>query len=90
MRAKIIDGKAIAAEIRNEVKVGVDELKARGITPCLAAVLVGDVPASQVYVRTKRKAYEHVGLSSVLHTPAGDIPEAQLLPFIDQLNDDPA
>ena len=90
MRAKIIDGKAIAAEIRNEVKVGVDELKASGITPCLAAVLVGDVPASQVYVRTKRKACEHVGLSSVLHTPAGDISEAQLLALIDQLNDDPA
>ena len=90
MTAKIIDGKAIAAEIRNEVKVGVDELKASGITPCLAAVLVGDVPASQVYVRTKRKACEHVGLSSVLHTPAGDIPEAQLLALIDQLNDDPA
>lgn len=90
MRAKIIDGEAIAAEVRNEVKVGVDELKASGITPCLAAVLVGDVPASQVYVRTKRKACEHVGLSSVLHTPAGDIPEAQLLALIDQLNDDPA
>lgn len=90
MTAKIIDGEAIAAEIRNEVKVGVDELKASGITPCLAAVLVGDVPASQVYVRTKRKACEHVGLSSVLHTPAGDIPEAQLLALIDQLNDDPA
>lgn len=90
MTAKIIDGKAIAAEVRNEVKVGVDELKASGITPCLAAVLVGDVPASQVYVRTKRKACAHVGLSSVLHTPAGDIPEAQLLALIDQLNDDPA
>ena len=89
MRAKIIDGEAIAAEVRNEVKVGVDKLKASGITPCLAAVLVGDVPASQVYVRTKRKACEHVGLSSVLHTPAGDIPEAQLLALIDQLNDDP-
>ncbi len=90
MTAKIIDGEAIAAEVRNEVKVGVDELKASGITPCLAAVLVGDVPASQVYVRTKRQACEHVGLSSVLHTPAGDIPEAQLLALIDQLNDDPA
>ncbi len=90
MTAKIIDGEAIAAEVRNEVKVGVDKLKASGITPCLAAVLVGDVPASQVYVRTKRKACEHVGLSSVLHTPAGDIPEAQLLALIDQLNDDPA
>lgn len=90
MTAKIIDGEAIAAEVRNEVKVGVDKLKASGITPCLAAVLVGDVPASQVYVRTKRKACEHVGLSSVLHTPAGDISEAQLLALIDQLNDDPA
>jgi methylenetetrahydrofolate dehydrogenase (NADP+)/methenyltetrahydrofolate cyclohydrolase len=90
MTAKIIDGKAIAAEVRNEVKVGVDELKASGITPCLAAVLVRDVPASQVYVRTKRKACEHVGLSSVLHTPAGDIPEAQLFALIDQLNEDPA
>ncbi|MFQ5755642.1 MAG: bifunctional methylenetetrahydrofolate dehydrogenase/methenyltetrahydrofolate cyclohydrolase FolD [Acidiferrobacterales bacterium] len=90
MTAKIIDGKTIAAEVRTEVKVGVDELKANGITPCLAAVLVGDVPASQVYVRTKRRACEHVGLSSVLHTPAGDIPEAQLLALIDQLNDDPA
>jgi methylenetetrahydrofolate dehydrogenase (NADP+)/methenyltetrahydrofolate cyclohydrolase len=43
MTAKIIDGKTIAAEVRNEAKVGVDELKASGITPCLAAVLVGDV-----------------------------------------------
>jgi methylenetetrahydrofolate dehydrogenase (NADP+)/methenyltetrahydrofolate cyclohydrolase len=90
MTAKIIDGKAIAAQVNDEVKAGVDELKAKGITPCLAAVLVGDVPASQVYVRTKRKACEHVGISSVLHTPAGDIPETQLLALIDQLNGDPA
>ncbi len=90
MTAKIIDGKAIAAQVKNEVKAGVDELKAKGVTPCLAAVLVGDVPASQVYVRMKRKACEHVGVSSVLHTPAGDIPQVQLVALIDQLNRDPA
>ena len=56
MTATIIDGKAIAAEVRSEVKADTAELVERGITPGLATVLVGDDPASHVYVRSKRKA----------------------------------
>lgn len=89
MTAKIIDGNAISAEIKNEVKAGVEELKNKGVTPCLAAVLVGDVPASQVYVRTKRKACAKVGVASVQHTPPADISEHELLKLIDELNADP-
>lgn len=88
MTAKIINGKAIAAAIMNEVKAGVAELKSQGVVPCLAAVLVGEVAASKVYVRTKRKACDEVGITSVLHTPAADISERALLQLIDQLNQD--
>lgn len=87
--AKIIDGNAVAAEIKDEVKAGVEELRSKGIVPCLAAVLVGDVPTSEVYVRTKRKACEQVGISSILHTPRADISERELLKVIDELNNEP-
>ncbi|MFQ5937458.1 MAG: bifunctional methylenetetrahydrofolate dehydrogenase/methenyltetrahydrofolate cyclohydrolase FolD [Acidiferrobacterales bacterium] len=90
MAAKIIDGNAIAAKIKSEVKAEVDELKSKRVQPCLAAVLVGEVAASKVYVRTKRKTCEQVGMASVLHTPSVDISEAELLKLIDELNTDPA
>ena len=88
MTAKIIDGKAIAAQIQEEVKSEVETLKSKGITPCLAAVLVGDVAASKVYVKRKRQTCEKVGMTSVLHTPSADISEADLLQLIDDLNND--
>lgn len=88
MSAKIIDGKAIAKEIRYEVKADVATLKKQGVTPCLAAVLVGDNPASKAYVANKRKACEEVGIQSVLHTPLAKIPEQALVELIQELNDD--
>ena len=90
MTAKIIDGKAIAAQIQEEVKAEVEALKSKGIIPCLAAVLVGDVAASKVYVKRKRQTCEKVGVTSVLHTPSAEISEADLLKLIDDLNNDPA
>ena len=63
MSAKIIDGNKIADEIRGEIKKEVESLKSQNnITPGLAAVLVGDNPASQVYVRMKRKAFKEIGI----------------------------
>lgn len=88
MTAKIIDGKAIATTIKNEVKQEVQRLRDNGITPCLAAVLVGDVAASKVYVRSKRNACSEVGIVSVLHSPPADITQRQLLDLVGQLNDD--
>ncbi len=90
MTAKIIDGNAIAAQIKNEVKTEVEQLKAQGVKPCLAAVLVGDVAASKVYVGTKRRTCEQVGMTSVLHAHPPDISEQDLLKLITELNDDPA
>jgi methylenetetrahydrofolate dehydrogenase (NADP+)/methenyltetrahydrofolate cyclohydrolase len=87
MTARIIDGKAIAAALRGEVAAGVEALKReRGITPGLAAVLVGDDPASQVYVRTKAKATREAGMASFEHRLPADTGEAALLALIGRLN----
>jgi methylenetetrahydrofolate dehydrogenase (NADP+)/methenyltetrahydrofolate cyclohydrolase len=68
MTAQILDGKAIALQIRQEVKLEVENLiQTSGVRPCLAAVLVGDDPASQVYVRNKEIACEKAGMESRLH-----------------------
>jgi methylenetetrahydrofolate dehydrogenase (NADP+) / methenyltetrahydrofolate cyclohydrolase len=91
MPASILDGKALAekirAEVAEEVKTFVD---ARGTIPCLAAVLVGNDPGSQVYVRNKQKACEKAGIYSILHTPSAETTTAELLALIDRLNRDPA
>jgi methylenetetrahydrofolate dehydrogenase (NADP+)/methenyltetrahydrofolate cyclohydrolase len=89
MSARIIDGKSIAATIREEVKRDVAALRKRGMRPCLAAVLVGDNAASKAYVANKRKTCAEVGIESVLHTPAADLSERALLELICELNDDP-
>lgn len=86
MPAKIIDGKVIAATIRAEVKQEVGDLRRSGITPCLAAVLVGNNPASKAYVSNKRKVCEEIGIESVLHAPDADISEEKLLELINGLN----
>lgn len=88
MKAQLIDGKLISAEIKAEAAEEAAELKAQGIEPCLAVVLVGDDSASQVYVRNKQKACEAVGIKSVSHVLPGGTTEAELLQLIDELNHD--
>ena len=91
MSAKIIDGKAFAAEIRERVAGHVAALKAEHqITPGLAVVLVGEDPASQVYVRSKGKQTTEVGMNSYEHKLDAGTSEADLLALIYQLNADPA
>jgi methylenetetrahydrofolate dehydrogenase (NADP+)/methenyltetrahydrofolate cyclohydrolase len=90
MTARIIDGKAMAAHIRGEVAERVRELTGRGVTPGLAAVLVGDDPASKVYVGAKQKACAEVGIHSERHDLPGDVPESELLELVTALNEDPA
>lgn len=86
--AELIDGKRIAADIRQEVKEGVDELKEKGVTPGLAVVLVGDNPASAVYVRMKAKACEEAGIySRVIRLPK-ETGQGELEAVVDELNAD--
>lgn len=88
MTAKIIDGKAIAAEVRAEVKDEAETLSGKGVTPGLATVLVGEDPASHVYVRAKRKACAEVGIKAWDHDLDASISEEDLLALIDKLNAD--
>jgi len=91
MTADIIDGKAFAATVREKVAGHVARLKAdHDITPGLAVVLVGEDPASQVYVRSKGKQTTEVGMNSYEHKLDADTAEDTLLGLIDQLNNDPA
>jgi methylenetetrahydrofolate dehydrogenase (NADP+) / methenyltetrahydrofolate cyclohydrolase len=91
MAAKIIDGKAIAADIRREVREASDRLAAQGKRrPGLAVVLVGDDPASHVYVRNKRMACEECGFVSVSHDLPHSATQTELLSLIDRLNADDA
>ena len=90
MAATVIDGKAFAARVRGQVATHVAALKAdHGITPGLAVVLVGEDPASQVYVRSKGKMTVEVGMKSVEHKLDMDTSEADLLALIQTLNNDP-
>ena len=90
MTARILDGTAIANQIRREVGLEAASLAARGIKPGLAVVLVGDDPASQLYVRSKGKACEEAGMhSETIRLPA-TASEAELLHVVDRLNTDPA
>lgn len=86
MTAKIIDGKAIAKIVREEWKEHVEDLKKSGITPGLAVIIVGDNPASRVYVNNKIKACEEVGLHSEVHEMPNDTSEKALLEQIEDLN----
>ena len=89
MAARIIDGKAIAEQINAETRVETERLKARGITPGLAVILVGDDPASRVYVANKEKMAADLGFHSVLKRLPADTHEGALLALIDDLNFDP-
>lgn len=88
MTAKIIDGKGIAQEIRAELAREVAELTAQGKTPGLHVILVGDNPASKVYVRNKQRACEEVGISSTVHRLAEETTQVELLGLIEDLNND--
>jgi methylenetetrahydrofolate dehydrogenase (NADP+) / methenyltetrahydrofolate cyclohydrolase len=90
MTAQIIDGNALSKQLRTEVATRAQALKAEGITPGLAVVLVGDNPASQVYVRNKVKACEDSGLHSVLEKYEATMSEADLLARVEALNNDPS
>ena len=85
---KLIDGKQLAQKRREEVKQAVDELKGQGIVPGLAVILVGEDPASQVYVRNKEKACHEVGFYSEVHRLPEDTTQEELLQLIDRLNND--
>ncbi|MBX9818960.1 MAG: bifunctional methylenetetrahydrofolate dehydrogenase/methenyltetrahydrofolate cyclohydrolase FolD [Burkholderiaceae bacterium] len=88
--AQTIDGNALAAQLRGDVATRTVALKARGLTPGLAVVLVGDNQASQVYVRNKVKACTDAGLHSVLEKYEATMTEAELLARVDALNNDPS
>jgi methylenetetrahydrofolate dehydrogenase (NADP+)/methenyltetrahydrofolate cyclohydrolase len=89
MTAEIIDGKKISLEVRNEIALKVKKLREKGIVPGLATVLVGNNPASQVYVRNKRKLAIEAGMYSELHELGETAKEAELINLIDRLNRDP-
>ena len=90
MAVQLIDGNAIAREVRSEVKVGVERLRAeRGVVPGLATVLVGEDPASQVYVGMKNRDAGELGFHSRQLTLPADTPEAELLGLVQGLNADP-
>lgn len=90
MTAQLIDGKALSEQLRKEVATRAAALKAKGITPGLAVVLVGDNQASQVYVRNKVKACEDAGFHSVLEKYDASMTEAELLARVEALNNDPS
>jgi len=90
MTAKLIDGNALARQLRADVARRTAALKARGITPGLAVILVGEDPASQVYVGKKIQACEEAGLHSVFEKYGADLSEADLLARVRALNVDPA
>lgn len=90
MTAQLIDGNALAKQIRAEVRGRTEALKARGVQPHLAIILVGEDPASQVYTRHKVNDSTETGLSAKLETYPADLSEADLLARIRQLNEDPS
>ena len=90
MTAQLIDGNALSKQLRAEVAQRAATLRARGVTPGLAVIMVGENPASQVYVRNKVKACEDSGLYSVLEKYPATLPEAELLARVAVLNQDPA
>ena len=90
MTAQLIDGRGLAAEVKNQVRGRIEAALARGRRrPGLAVIKVGNDPASEVYVRNKRRACEEVGIRSVAHDLAASTSETALLSLIDELNRDP-
>jgi methylenetetrahydrofolate dehydrogenase (NADP+)/methenyltetrahydrofolate cyclohydrolase len=90
MSAKILDGKLISAQIKEEVAAETAELKKRGITPGLGFILVGENPASQSYVKMKGKACAQMGFHSITKILPGDIRQEELMDWVDRFNRNPS
>ena len=88
--SKLISGKAIGASINEELRKEVDQLKSNGIEPCLAVVLLGEDPASEVYVRNKKRTCGEIGIRSIGHDLPASTTQQELENLIKSLNDDPA
>ncbi|MFH0823367.1 MAG: bifunctional 5,10-methylenetetrahydrofolate dehydrogenase/5,10-methenyltetrahydrofolate cyclohydrolase [Pseudomonadota bacterium] len=88
MAAKIISGNEVSQQLKDEMKLEVSEMKAKNMEPCLAVILVGDDPASKVYVSNKKKACEFIGIKSLETRLPGDATTEQLLEVIDGYNKD--
>ena len=88
--AKILDGKAVAAEVRSEVAARVAELRSRAVSVRLDVILVGDDPASATYVRMKQKDCTEVGIESKAHRFPANVPQKNLAVLVEELNEDPA
>ncbi|MEJ2718490.1 MAG: tetrahydrofolate dehydrogenase/cyclohydrolase catalytic domain-containing protein, partial [Deltaproteobacteria bacterium] len=88
MSAKIISGNEVSQQMKDEMKQEVTELKAQGLEPCLAVILVGDDPASAVYVRNKKKACEYIGIKSLETRLPAETTTEELLEVIDGYNKD--
>lgn len=88
MPATVINGKELVGAIREQLRIEIEDLAAQGIRPGLAVVLVGDDPASAVYVRSKEKACQQVGIHSEVYRLPSDTPQQELLDLIDRLNRD--
>jgi methylenetetrahydrofolate dehydrogenase (NADP+)/methenyltetrahydrofolate cyclohydrolase len=90
MPARILNGKQLAERLRQELAVEIVEfIQNNSVIPCLAAVLVGSDPASEVYVRNKRRGCEHIGMESQLHRLPENVSQDELLRLVGQLNKDP-
>jgi methylenetetrahydrofolate dehydrogenase (NADP+) / methenyltetrahydrofolate cyclohydrolase len=88
MAAQIIDGKKIAADIQEDLKKAIADLRAKGINPCLAVVLVGENPASKKYVASKEKTCSQLGITSIAHKISETITQEELISLVDSLNND--
>ncbi|MDG1487155.1 MAG: bifunctional methylenetetrahydrofolate dehydrogenase/methenyltetrahydrofolate cyclohydrolase FolD, partial [SAR324 cluster bacterium] len=88
--SELISGKVIGASINEELRKEVDQLKTNGIEPCLAVVLVGEDPASEVYVRNKKRTCGEIGIRSIGHDLPASTTQEELEKLIQSLNDDPA
>jgi len=89
MRARLLDGKAVATKVRESLKERTARLHARGIHPCLAVMLVGEDPASHTYVKMKVKASESVGIKSIVRSLPESITQSELEDLLDSWNHDP-
>ncbi len=89
MSATIIDGKKVAADIKESLKKDIEDLESKGIVPGLAVVLIGENPASQKYVASKEKTCESLGIRSIGHKMSESITQDELISLIDSLNNDP-
>ncbi|MBO5733668.1 MAG: bifunctional methylenetetrahydrofolate dehydrogenase/methenyltetrahydrofolate cyclohydrolase FolD [Clostridia bacterium] len=88
MSAKILDGKMLSAKIKDELKQEVENLKKDGIIPSLAVIIVGDDPASKIYVKNKKLACEYCGIKSLEYALPAETSQEELLALIDKLNND--